>query len=327
MNGDYNNAQFTDMTLQISSLEAKIADAEKYNQEYAIEIAYAEDTHHADYMREQLKKYENEVLDIKNTLNKLKASSLKFQDRNISETTQKSINYAISKYTIVPLENPKNNVVAVASVTFYNSLTVNNVTINVNSDGELFVRMPQKRTNQGNFIDVVHPLSVEGRKNINNTLLNGLMQRNLKAQFTVDKNVKISAQNSVRYPDGQYGNNLARLDIVVNDMVVHNAKIFSKDNDTVQLALPSYKGKNGFTSICVPSNKDVFKAMNEAAVTEFNTEYKFEECSDVQLEALKKSGLHFNSNVNSAGVNIIKFRATDTAQINNVLTAANAARI
>lgn len=233
-------------------------------------------------------------------------------------------NPAISKYNIVPLSEPKNNVVAVASATFYNSLTVNNITINVNQNGELFVRMPQKRTNQGNFIDVAHPLSRDGRKNINETLLNGFKNGEYKKTFFVNQEPSISAQNSVKYPDGKYGNNLARLDVVVNDMVIHNAKIFKNKDGMPQLALPSYKGKNGYTSICVPSSSEVFKAMNTSAVEEFNTEYRFIDCTNEQVTALKNGGLHINSNINSDGVNIVKFKAADEARVQNILNAANA---
>ena len=61
-----------DLALQIAELEAKIAEAEKYNNDYEIAIAYTEDTHQADAMREELAIYENEVLDMKTTLNELK---------------------------------------------------------------------------------------------------------------------------------------------------------------------------------------------------------------------------------------------------------------
>lgn len=235
-------------------------------------------------------------------------------------------NPLISKYNIVPLTEPRNNVVAVVSAIFYNSLTVNNITINTNRSGGLFVRMPQKRTNQGNFIDVVHPLNAVTRKNINETLLNAYKNSELKKQFTVQGEIKILAQNCQKFETEQYENNLARLDVVVNDMVIHNAKIFLNKDGFTQLALPSYKGKNGYVSICAPFSKAVFKTMNEAAVEEFNAEYQFVECNDTQVEALKQSGLRINSNSKADGINIIKFKTADAAQVQNILNAANTIR-
>ena len=136
---------------------------------------------------------------------------------SMSENT----NASISKFTISPLAQPINGSVAVCSATFYNTLTVNGITINEGKNG-LYVKMPQKRTKQGRFIDVAHPLSADGRRNINETLLTAYKSGVLKQEFEVAPPKKIAAQNAVKYPP-EYGNSLARLDVVVGDMVVHNA--------------------------------------------------------------------------------------------------------
>ena len=76
---------------------------------------------------------------------------------------QAQTNTSISKFSISPLPQPINGSVAVCSATFYNTLTVNGITINNGRKG-LYVKMPQKRTKQGRFLDVCHPLSAEGRQ-------------------------------------------------------------------------------------------------------------------------------------------------------------------
>lgn len=182
-------------------------------------------------------------------------------------------NASISKITISPLQQPINGTIAVCSATFYNTLTVNGITINEGRNG-LYVRMPQKRTQQGKYIDVAHPLSVDGRRNINQTLLSAYRDNNFKQKFNVAAPTTIVAQNSVKYPP-EYGNSLARLDIVVGDMVVHNAKIIKSDNEP-RLIMPSYKTKDGsYTSICIPATKDAFSKMNQKALEEYNTEYEY----------------------------------------------------
>lgn len=242
---------------------------------------------------------------------------------DINNRESSSFNTAISKYTISPLSTPKNGVVAVASATFYDTLTINSITINQSQNGNLYVKMPQKRTNQGNFIDVAHPLNAKARQNINDTLLNGYKNGIMKQEFNVTSQSEISAQNSVKYSDGQYGNNLARLDVVVNDMVVHNAKIVNgKDNNQPFLSMPTYKDKNGeFHSICTPANSEAFKSMSNEALAEYNTEYKFAKCSDEQISTLKDSGIKFNTHTNNNGENIIKFKSADASKVYSTINS------
>lgn len=224
---------------------------------------------------------------------------------------------SISKFTIFPLSNPINGIVAVASVTFYNTLTINGITINEGKNG-LYVKMPQKRTNQGNYIDVAHPLSTDGRRNINETLLSGYRSGIFKQEFVTPMPKNIIAQNSVKYPP-EYGNSLARLDIVVDDMVVHNAKII-KSNDVPRLFMPSYKAKNGnYTSICSPASKEAFAMFNNKALEEFNTEYTFRKFNDSDVANLKESDINIQNHKNDKGENIVKFKAEDLQKVNAIV--------
>ena len=233
--------------------------------------------------------------------------------------TDQNFNSSITKFTISPLKEPKNSVVAVASATFYDTLTVNGITINKGKNG-LYVKMPQKKTQKGNYIDVVHPLSPEGRKNINDTLLQAYQKSEFKKEnVVVAPNTPIKAQNVVKYPE-DYGNKLARCDLIVNDMVVHNVNIINV-NDKPKLYMPSYKTKDGsFTSICVPTNKDAYSEMKSAALTEYNTDYSYRKYSDADVEKLKASAeVNIQSHKNDKGENIVKFKTDDLQKVNAVI--------
>lgn len=237
--------------------------------------------------------------------------------------TNSQTNPSISEVTINRLYHPINSTVAVCSVTFYNTLTINGITINEGSNG-LYVRMPQKRTKQGNYIDVAHPLSREGRTNINQTLLTAYNNDVYHQSFFSPNPQSVSAQNSVRYP-ADYGNSLARLDIVVDDMVVHNAKIINS-NDTPRLFLPTYKTKDGkYTSICAPANSQAYSEFNQKALNEFNADYTFRKFSDEQVEALKGSDVKYQARKNDSGDNLVKFKTEDLQKVNAVVYPKNAA--
>ena len=226
-------------------------------------------------------------------------------------------NASISKITISPLQQPINGTIAVCSATFYNTLTVNGITINEGRNG-LYVRMPQKRTQQGKYIDVAHPLSVDGRRNINQTLLSAYRENVFKQEFNVPAPKIIAAQNSVKYPP-EYGNSLARLDVVVGDMVVHNAKII-KTNNEPRLFMPSYKAKDGnHTAICIPATKEAYAKFNEKAINEFNTEYVYRRLSDDDAAKLEQAGVKVQIHQNAQGENIAKIHPNDVNKVNQVI--------
>ena len=233
-------------------------------------------------------------------------------------TASENTNASISKFTISPLAQPINGSVAICSATFYNTLTVNGITINEGKNG-LYVKMPQKRTKQGRFIDVAHPLSADGRRNINQTLLSAYKSGVLKQEFEVAPPKTVAAQNSVKYPP-EYGNSLARLDIVVDDMVVHNAKIIKGKDDVPRLTMPSYKAKDGnHTSICIPATKEAYAEFNEKAINEFNTEYVYRKLSDDDAAKLEQAGVKVQIHQNAQGENIAKIHPNDVNKVNQVI--------
>lgn len=236
---------------------------------------------------------------------------------------------SISKITISPLKEPKNGVVAMAAVTVDNTITINSITLREKQDGSgLYVKMPQKRTVDGKYIDVAHPLNSETRKNLNERIIsmyNSGKHSFINQAYEAKKDSpKISAQNCVKYkpnPDNP-SNSIARLDVVVSDFVVHNAKIVNVQNDKQKLYLPSYKGSDGeFHSIVTPHNSEANKKLNEAALKEFNTEYKFKRASDIEVQALKDAGIQIQTTKSDSGKTLVKFNAKNENAVNNTLNA------
>lgn len=226
----------------------------------------------------------------------------------------------ITKFIITPLNNPQNNIVAIATATFYDTITVNSITIRKGNNDNLFVMMSQKRTQQGNYIDVVHPLNANTRKEINETLLNAFKSGNLKKDTSTDNaSEQLSVKNPVKYPVGEYGGNLARLDLVVNDIVIHNCKVINGKDNTPFLAMPTYKKDGKFFDIVKPTSSETYRMMNELALTEYNTEYVFRKYDDNQIMALKNSDITFTSNKNNKGENIVKFKAEDIDKVKTIV--------
>lgn len=227
----------------------------------------------------------------------------------------------ITQFNIIPFETPRNGAVAIASVTFYDMFKVNGITILEGSSGELYVKMPQKRTLQGTYIDVTHPLNAETRKKINEALLSAFSSGELKKEFPTAEKPAVTAQYSVKYKAEEYGNTLGRLDIVVKDMVIHNCKIINSKDDKPMMIFPVYKNRNGdYYHIIKATSTSVFQEMNNAALAEFNTEYSYKKLGDNELPVLKNSGIKFISHRTPEGDNIVKFKATDLQKINNILS-------
>lgn len=227
---------------------------------------------------------------------------------------------AITKFTITPIENPQNGIVAIATATFYDTITVNSITIRKGNNDNLFVMMPQKKTQQGNYIDVVHPLNADTRKEINETLLNAFKSGIFKKDTSTDNvSEQLSVKNPVKYPEGKYGGNLARLDLVVNDIVIHNCKVINGKENTPFLSMPTYKKDGKFFDIVKPTSSETYRMMNELALTEYNSEYVFRKYDDNQIMALKNSDITFTSNKNTKGENIVKFKAEDIDKVKAIV--------
>ena len=248
-----------------------------------------------------------------------KVDSIRLNNMYFSENKSENPS-AITKFTIAPLKNPQNNIVAIATATFYDTITVNSITIRKGTNDNLFVMMPQKKTQQGNYIDVVHPLNADTRQEINDTLLKAFKSGNLKKDTSADNSSEqLSVKNPVKYPVGEYGGNIARLDLVVNDIVVHNCKIINGKDNTPFLSMPTYKKDGKFFDIVKPTSSETYRMMNELALAEYDTKYVFRIYDDNQVSALKNSDIAFTLNKNDKGENIVKFKAEDMEKVKAIV--------
>lgn len=238
----------------------------------------------------------------------------------------------ISNLRITPLNEPRNNIVGFATATFDDTFIVNSITIRQKQDKSgFYVRMPQKKTQNGNYIEVAHPLSAESRHFMNELIINSFIKNQLQQErpfITGPNGVNVSAQNCVKYTPGKYGNALGRLDVVVNDMVIHNCKVIAKDTGEPYISMPNFKDKEGnFRSLVVPASKEAYKEITIEAMKEYNTDYKVDKCNADQLTALEQTDIKFSAKETKDGNFAIKFNAEDTQRVQNIMKAVQAANV
>lgn len=65
---------------------------------------------------------------------------------------------------------PTGKLKGVVSITFDNFFAVHDIKV-VQGEGRLFVAMPSRRDESGNFRDIVHPISAQAREVIENSIL------------------------------------------------------------------------------------------------------------------------------------------------------------
>ncbi len=241
----------------------------------------------------------------------------------------------ITKLTVTKLDEPRENgIVGFATATFDDTFLMNSISIRQKQDGSgLYVRLPQRKTKDGNYIDVAHPLTYDARQEMNKLILDCYQKgiTNYDAHTLgiqdLDRNtVHIDAQNCLKYEQGKFGNTLARMDVVVNDMVIHNAKLYSNNNGEIGLSLPNYRDSKGnYHSICIPTDKAAFQELKTAAINEYKAEYSFKECTPAELKAIKDVGISVKEKQLPEGTFSVKFNSADTQRINNTLQAFAAA--
>ena len=66
--------------------------------------------------------------------------------------------------------NSENRMKAVASVTFDNEFVIHDIKV-IESQNGLFIAMPSKKTQNGEFRDVAHPINAETREKIQNAII------------------------------------------------------------------------------------------------------------------------------------------------------------
>lgn len=86
---------------------------------------------------------------------------------------------AITDIRIKKVNNKNTNIVAKASVTFDSAFVVHGFSI-VNGKNGLFVSMPSIKTIDGNYVDIAHPITLDGRTSIIKKIMDAYNAYNLK---------------------------------------------------------------------------------------------------------------------------------------------------
>ncbi len=64
-----------------------------------------------------------------------------------------------------------NKLKAVASVTFDESFVVHDIKVIESAEGALFIAMPSRKTNDGEYKDIAHPIKTETREELKQAIL------------------------------------------------------------------------------------------------------------------------------------------------------------
>lgn len=173
------------------------------------------------------------------------------------------------KYTIKVNElNKESNIKAMASVVFGDSFRVGNIAVVERKDGELFVAMPQFRSNSkdkyGNDVykSVCNPITKEFRQELfDNILATYASEQNEKTIDTKDGN-DLQFKVSVNPYERQSGNVRGIGRIYFNDNFVVNNVSVLQGKENLFVAMPSYKtkqkdeqGKAVYQDVCYPVTK------------------------------------------------------------------------
>ncbi len=70
---------------------------------------------------------------------------------------------------------------AVASITIDDCFVVHDIKVIEGADGP-FIAMPSRKTNDGEFKDIAHPLNTETRENLRNAILAAYAEESAKAE-------------------------------------------------------------------------------------------------------------------------------------------------
>lgn len=237
----------------------------------------------------------------------------------------------ISNINITPLEG-NGKTVAIASAMIENAIIVNSISVRKKEDDTLFVSLPQKKTSEGKYKDLAFPLSADGREKISTMVLDAYNNPQYKNTYNKDNAIPYDEKtdikvNLTKVNDADSSVKAYGSATINGTFTVNNVKVLSGPGG-VFMELPSYKKKDdSWQSIIVPASKEAYKALNDAVMKEYNTEYKFEKISAEKLEKLEKSGLEFRKGQTSEnGYTTIKFNAENSEAIHTVMNANSAKR-
>jgi stage V sporulation protein G len=82
---------------------------------------------------------------------------------------RRTLKMQITQVRIYPV-NSENRTRALASVTFDNEFVVHEIKV-IDGNSGLFIAMPSRKTNNGEFRDIAHPINAETRQKISDAVL------------------------------------------------------------------------------------------------------------------------------------------------------------
>lgn len=188
------------------------------------------------------------------------------------------------KYTIKVNEvNRESNIKAMASVVFGDSFKIGNIAVVERKDGELFVAMPQFRSNSkdkyGNDVykSVCNPITKEFRQELfDNILATHASERKERTIDTKDGN-DLQFKVSVNPYERQSGNVRGIGRIYFNDNFVVNNVSVLQGKENLFVAMPSYKtrqkdeqGKAVYQDVCYPVTKEFREVLYGEVIDSYN---------------------------------------------------------
>ena len=87
----------------------------------------------------------------------------------------------ISEVRIRFVKKDDSKLKAVASITIDDCFVVHDIKVIDGTDG-LFIAMPSRKTNEGEFKDIAHPLNTETREELKNVILSAYNEELAKAE-------------------------------------------------------------------------------------------------------------------------------------------------
>lgn len=188
------------------------------------------------------------------------------------------------KYTIKVSEvNKESNIKAMATVVFGDSFKVGNIAVVERRDGELFVAMPQFRSNSkdkhGNDVykSVCNPITKEFRQELfDNILVTYASEQKERTIDTKDGN-DLQFKVSVVPYERQSGNVRGIGRIYFNDNFVVNNVSVLQGKENLFVAMPSYKtkqkdeqGKAIYQDVCYPVTKEFREVLYGEVINSYN---------------------------------------------------------
>ena len=182
--------------------------------------------------------------------------------------TQDAVDISVRTY---PVNEPRNNLLAYASVTLGGCFAVNDIRV-MNSSKGPFVAMPSKKGGDGQFHDTSFPTTAQMRETLNAAVMNSFQSGQqadapVKSDAALDVSVKI-------YPmpqgEGAKNNLLAYANVTVGGcFAVTDVRVLNGKNGPF-VAMPSRKGKDQqYHDTCFPTTAAMREKLNAAVMGEF----------------------------------------------------------